>query len=414
MKQNKISTGVFLLLTISFLISCSKNTELNNQDNKSALNNQPVMNSRSLAVNDTAIATASVFASNIAFPRGLKFGPDGYLYVATAGFGGKDSTTGQCVQVIPPVGPYKGGHTATIVKISSKGNVTTVAENLPSDINAPGFTSGVADVEFIGDDLYALLVAGCSHGNGDYPSSVIKVNRHTGTWKVVADLSTYFLSHPVAAPEIDDFEPDGTPYSMLFVDGNFYVIEPNHGELIKVTRGGDVTRVLDFSAVYGHIVPTVEAFNNGSFYVSNLNRLPFVDGGSSVYKVSRSGNVDVFATGFTAVLGIAFDKKDRLYILEATAGGGFIPSTGRVVRINKDNSRDLIVDKLMFPTGMTFGPEGALYISDTGFGPPTGEILKVILKEDDHHHDHGRGRDHHDRDHRDNDNQSDNNHNHHD
>jgi hypothetical protein len=74
----------------------------------------------------------------------------------------------------------------------------------------------------------------------------------------------------------------------------------------------------------------------------------------------------------------------------------------------------------MFPTGMTFGPEGALYISNAGFGPPTGEILKVILKDDDDHHDHGRGRDrdHHDRDHRDrfehNNENYDNDHNRHD
>lgn len=414
MKQNKISTGVFLLLTLSFLFSCSKNTELNNQDNKAALNNQPVMNSRSLAVNDTAIATASVFASNIAFPRGLKFGPDGYLYVATAGFGGKDSTTGQCVQVIPPIGPYKGGHTATIVKISSKGNVTTVAENLPSDINVPGFTSGVSDVEFIGDDLYALLVAGCSHGNSDYPSAVLKVNRHNGKWSVIADLSTYFLNNKVAAPEEEDFEPDGTPYSLLFVKGNFYVVEPNHGELIKVTTEGIVSRVLDFSAHFGHIVPTVEAFKHGNFFVGNLRTFPLVEGSSSIYKVTPSGDVTVFATGFTGVLGLAFDKKDRMYVLETSAGGGPTPGTGRVVRVNNDNSRDLIVDKLMFPTGMTFGPEGALYISNTGFGPPTGEILKVVLKDDDDHHDRGRGRDHHDRDHRDNDNHSDNNHDHHD
>jgi hypothetical protein len=416
MKQNKINTGVFLLFAISLVISCSKNTELINQpvqDNKAVLNNQLVKNSRSLAVNDTAIATASVFASNIAFPRGLKFGPDGYLYVALAGFGGPDSTIGECVQV-PEVGPYKGGHTAKIVKISSKGNVTTVAENLPSDINVPGFTSGVSDVEFIGDDLYALLVAGCSHGNSDYPSAVLKVNRHNGNWSVIADLSTYFLNNKVAAPEEGDFEPDGTPYSMLFVNGNFYVVEPNHGELIKVTTEGKVSRVLDFSAHFGHIVPTVEVFEHGNFFVGNLRTFPLVEGSSSIYQVTPSGDVAVFSTGFTGVLGLAFDKKDRMYVLETSAGGGPTPGTGRVVRVNNDNSRDLIVDKLMFPTGMTFGPEGALYISNTGFGPPTGEILKVILKDDDHHHDHGRGRDHHDRDHRDNDNQSDNNHNHHD
>ncbi len=35
-------------------------------------------------------------------PRGVKFGPDGYLYVAEAGLGGTNSTAGQCAQVPGP------------------------------------------------------------------------------------------------------------------------------------------------------------------------------------------------------------------------------------------------------------------------------------------------------------------------
>ncbi len=51
------------------------------------------------------------------------------LYVATAGVGGNNSTN--CAQVIPPVGPYMGGNTSSIVKISPEGDVSTVAENCP-------------------------------------------------------------------------------------------------------------------------------------------------------------------------------------------------------------------------------------------------------------------------------------------
>src|ERR1017187_3511929 len=43
----------------------------------------------------------TVFASGLAGPRGLKFGPDGDLYVAEAGFGGTNATTSsQCTQEI--------------------------------------------------------------------------------------------------------------------------------------------------------------------------------------------------------------------------------------------------------------------------------------------------------------------------
>ena len=61
------------------------------------------------AAQSQASSTKTVIASGLQSPRGLKFGPDGMLYVAEAGTGGTNSTVGTCPQVPPPVGPYKGG-----------------------------------------------------------------------------------------------------------------------------------------------------------------------------------------------------------------------------------------------------------------------------------------------------------------
>src|SRR5947208_16210034 len=83
-------------------------------------------------------ANVSVFAQGLQGPRGLRFGPDGSLYVAEAGLGGTNSTAGQCTQVVPPVGPYTGGKTARISKVSASGAVTTVASGLPSSRDAMG------------------------------------------------------------------------------------------------------------------------------------------------------------------------------------------------------------------------------------------------------------------------------------
>src|SRR5256884_9054459 len=80
----------------------------------------------------------SVFASGLNNPRGLKFGPDGFLYVAEGGTGGLNSTDGACDQVVPPVGPYTANVTgARISKIGPNGFRTTVVDNLPSSQTSP-------------------------------------------------------------------------------------------------------------------------------------------------------------------------------------------------------------------------------------------------------------------------------------
>ena len=85
--------------------------------------------------------------------------------------------------------------------------------------------SGVADVAFLHGTLYAILAgAGCSHGLAGMNNGVIRVDSN-GNWTMIANLSSYQKSHPVANPEPDDFEPDGTWYSMIAKDGLLFAVE---------------------------------------------------------------------------------------------------------------------------------------------------------------------------------------------
>jgi len=262
---------------------------------------------------------------------------------------------------------------------------------LPSS-EAGGLASGVADVAFVGDTMYAIFAgAGCSHGVPSIPNAVIRINPDL-SWTVIADLGAYQRTHPVANPTdpiTGDFEPDGTWYNMIAVRGNLYAVEPNHGELDRITTDGTITRVIDISASQGHVVPTVVA-NHGVFQVSNLGRFdPEQLNTQSVFQITPSGQVRVVATGLSKVLGLSFDGRDRMYVLEtsySTTDPGPEPGTGRLIRILPNGKQEVLIDStsgvLVVPTGMTFGPDGALYISNIGYGAPpvgAGQILKVEL-----------------------------------
>ena len=197
---------------------------------------------------------------------------------------------------------------------------------------------------------------------------------------MVADLSAFQMSHPVAHPNPPDFEPDGTWFSMVAVRGELYAVEPNHGELDVVSPNGNIRRIADISATQGHIVPTAVAYH-GNFYVGNLNVFPIVDGSSKILKITPSGQVKTVVTGLTTVLGVAFDSKNRMYVLENTTGAGnMFPTlgTGVVLRVTA-HGLETIATGLSLPTAMTFGPDGALYVSNFGFGPPMGEIVRITV-----------------------------------
>jgi hypothetical protein len=255
---------------------------------------------------------------------------------------------------------------------------------LPSSQTTPdigSLVSGVADVKFIENTLYALTAgSGCSHGLEGTTNGIFKVNSNN-TWTMIADLSAFQKAHPVAAPNPGDFEPDGTWYGMVVVRNEFYAVEPNHGELDAVSLDGTIRRVADISATQGHIVPSAIAYH-GNFYVGNLNTFPIEEGGAKILKITPSGQVKVVETGVTTVLGVAFDHEANMYILENTTGNpGPTPGTGKVLRVT-DSGLEEIATGLSLPTAMTFGPDGALYVSNWGFGAPPigmGQVVRITV-----------------------------------
>ncbi len=382
MKTKNFSFQAIIAIALIFA-SCQK--EPSNLDTSSVSSSD---------AENLSVARVKVFARGLHNPRGLKFGPDGYLYVAEAGRGGTKSTVGICEQIPQSGGgPFLGSPVGgRISKISPAGEQTVVLHSLPSSNGQPEAGSpvlGVADVEFMGGKLYALLAgAGCSHGVQSVDNGVVRIN-DDGSWRLIANTSAFQIAHPVKNPDEDDFGQDGNPYSMIKVDSNFYVIEPNHGEMLKITHDGYISRVIDISASEGHIVPTVIDYYDGNFYVGNLNVFPIVKGSSNIYKITPDGKITVWAGGFTTILGIVFDKQGRLYVLENTTGNNQFPTpgTGKIIRLDRSKStdkRETIAEGLNLPTGITMGHDRKLYVSNWGFGPNAiggGQVLQIDVND---------------------------------
>jgi hypothetical protein len=176
---------------------------------------------------------------------------------------------------------------------------------------------------------------------------------------------------------------------MVAVGNSLYALEPNHGELDKITLKGDrddlndstISRVADISATFGHIVPTAVTSHQGNFYVGNLDTFPIMND-SQIMKITPDGQITTIVTGLSTVLGVAFDSRGRLFILENTTGNpGPTPNTGAVLRLTSSGTLVTVASGLNLPTAMTFGPDGDLFVSTAGFGFPAGagQIVRIDL-----------------------------------
>jgi hypothetical protein len=331
----------------------------------------------------SGVGTAIVFATDLRFPRGLKFGPDSRLYVAESGIGGDHKTVGQCAQD-PNFGPFQSGKTSRVTSFDLHGNRTVVVDHLPSSVDIFGETFGAADVAFLGNTLYIVTNgSGCSQAVDYANNGILRLNGD-GTLTQINDLSAWTQNNPVADPPCCDFDLEGVWWTLNTSHGVFYTNNTNTGDFLRVTPDGNTTRVIDMSATAGPDVwfgPTGVA-ERGDFYIANLGEFPITPGSSALYKLLPNQRLMKMFDGLTAVISMVF-MDGKLYALEtSTAADNPLPGSGKIVRVSDSGELTDVLTGLSYPTAIAAGPDGALYVSEFGYGPdPTaGRILQVRLK----------------------------------
>jgi sugar lactone lactonase YvrE len=336
---------------------------------------------RSVSAQAPGPTAGEQLATGITAPRGMKIGPDGMIYVADAGSGG-DTTA--------PDDLGKTGLTGRIVKVDpATGNVSVVADKLPSNAGGEGDSVGPADVAFVGNTLYYVQThAGTAYGfPASTPTGVYRVNSN-GTVTLIADIGKFNIDNPIDDVKNkvqQDIEPGGNPYSMIERDGALFVVDGNQNQILKVTTSGTITRFAEF---HGHPVTTGITYSgSGPFYVSSLGQFPFNAADGHIYRVGYpTGSVTEIASGVSSLTDVEFGPGGQLYAVNfmdqaADPFGGplpWTPFTGKLMKVDLSTGTFTpIVSGFVATTSVIFNGNTAYVTNNSVPALAPGEIWQI-------------------------------------
>jgi len=346
-------------------------------------------------------AARAVVARGLNSPRLLSFRPNGTLFIAEAGKGGK----GPCV--VGPTGKVCFGSTGSVTRIRH-GKQMRVLKGLPSLAGAGGAEPiGPADVRVTGHGRYVLSI-----GIGQDTKNRRALGRQArllGTLAtgrlgrhhrphVLADLAAFEARTNPDKSVAHDSDPTGfimTRHGFIGTDsgGNTLVRSRiRHAHRARISDvavfGTRNVKAPDGSTVPMQAVPTsVSRGPDGALYVSQLTGFPFPKGAAHIFRVVPGHRPTVYASGLTNVTNLAWWHR-KLYAVEIAANGlldkhtGFPSPTGALVRVHRgDNSMlDTVAGHLRSPYGLAVR-RGSAYVSTcTLCGPGAGTVTRIRLR----------------------------------
>jgi hypothetical protein len=340
-------------------------------------------------------AEFEVIATGLDNPRGLAFGPEGALFVAEAGRGGPGPP---CATAPPPppglVQCY--GATGAVTRIRGD-EQERIVDGLPSLAPPPGGDgveayAGPTDISFTGNR--GFLVVGLGFHPDVRSNELEPVGGLFGRlWRfspgltLAADVSAFELTNP------DGGVVHSNPYAVLATPDAQYVVDAGGNSLLRVI-GGEVTLVAVFPArptppggppgppVFESVPDAIARGPGGDLFVGEFTGFPFPVGAANVYRVTPDGDVEVYASGFTNIIDIAFDGAGNLYVLEfATNGLLSGDPTGALWRVTPEGVKTKIEVEgltLVSPGGLAVGEE-AIYVSNRATSAGEGEVVRIVL-----------------------------------
>ena len=334
-------------------------------------------------------------------PRGLAFAPNGALYVAEAGVGGRDSCATNGAGEIRCF-----GLSGAITRLW-KGQQSRIVEGLPShavyDHPNPALfpdgssASGPTDISFQGTGgAYITMGLG---GDADFQAALGGTYSGTllhmaasGKWRVVADILEHEENENPGEGAVDT-----NPYAVLAEPGGRIVVDAGGNSLLRVAANGTVETLAVFppqpNPAFPFGPPTIESVPttvargpDGALYVGELTGFPFLPGLARIFRVVPGQDPEVVCTGFKTIIDIAFAPDGSLLVVENATNPfppppPFKPNTGRLSRVDLEDHCTItpVMEGLNRPTSVAVGPDGAIYVTNNSVTAGAGQVLRVDL-----------------------------------
>jgi sugar lactone lactonase YvrE len=348
-----------------------------------------------------ARATLEVVAQGLNNPRGLNFGPEGGLYVAEAGSGGAGPCIVNSNNQLVCYGPTGAVTRITLGDSPSQQRILTGLPSLAVQTGpAPGGSStGPHDVDFQGRGNGFVTIGAAldplrrfsDAAHPEFATVGAKFGRlirfqPNGKWSFEEDLSEF---ERTANPDGGAY--DSNPYGLLAQPGRQVFTDAGGNALNAVAANGSITNLAFFpnrtvgGATFQAVPTTVTEGPDGQLYVGQLTGFPFLAGQANVYRVPAAGGApDIFASGFTKIIDLAFGEDGSLYVLQISSTGGAPPQggTGSLYRVPPGGGAPTTIVApgagLVAPGGIAIDRDGSIYVTNFSVSPTAGTVVRVV------------------------------------